>query len=149
MSWTNELYCVYELAQGVLPVAHSSTKAQIEIAIDDQGEFVDARRVAGEDSDTIIPVTEDSDSRTGKDPAPMPLDDYLVYIAKHYWKYLPGKEQDNKKYNKYIANLEEWAKNPYSHPAVKAIYRYLSNNDVIGDLISCNVLKTGILLSKI
>ena len=86
MSWTNELYRVYELAKdteagkGMLPLSHSTANAQIEVTVSEAGEFVSAAEVAKDNSVTIIPVTEDSGARANG-ITPMPLADKLVYIA--------------------------------------------------------------------
>ena len=55
MSWTNELYQVYEnfhdqteFPVSMVPIYHSSTKVQIEISIREDGEFSSARRLTKE-----------------------------------------------------------------------------------------------------
>ena len=68
MGWTNELYGVYELASkdpgsGLLPLFHSTANAQIELVIDEHGNFRGAGTVDKKDAVTIIPVTEDSATR--------------------------------------------------------------------------------------
>ena len=69
MSWTNELYQLYDQFAGkedsvsnayLLPIAHSTQNAQIEISIDGEGNFQSARKIPKEDASTVIPVTEDS-----------------------------------------------------------------------------------------
>lgn len=67
MSWTNELYQVYEnfhdqteFPVSMVPIYHSSTKVQIEISIREDGEFSSARRLTKEEELTVLPVTEDS-----------------------------------------------------------------------------------------
>ena len=54
MSWTDELYKIYEYNSGrefdanepvMLPVAHSTANAQIEISIDLEGNFKGAKAV--------------------------------------------------------------------------------------------------------
>lgn len=79
MSWTNELYQVYEnfhdqteFPVSMVPIYHSSTKVQIEISIREDGEFSSARRLTKEEELTVLPVTEDSGARSSG-IAPMPF----------------------------------------------------------------------------
>lgn len=89
MSWTDELYQIYEYNSGrefdenepvMLPVAHSTANAQIELTLDLDGNFKGARTVEKKDAVTVIPATEDSAARTSGIAA-MPFADKLVYIA--------------------------------------------------------------------
>ena len=91
MSWMNRALETYEQNQtlagkaqeGVetlLPVAHMAFKAQLEITIDQNGNFVRAQEVDKADCSTIIPVTEASGGRSSG-IAPHPLNDTLSYIA--------------------------------------------------------------------
>ena len=148
MSWTNELYQVYENNCGnddeetvLLPVSHSTANAQIEVIIKENGEFADAERINDKnDSVTIIPVTEDSGSRSSG-IAPHPLEDKLIYIAGDYSKYITGKRADNTKYYQaYLKQLENWKESEYTHPALHAIYTYLSRGCLMEDLIKKKVL---------
>ncbi len=162
MSWTNELYKVYELAVGteaadgdtpLLPVSHSTANAQIEITIDENGEYVSATVVSKENAVTIIPVTEDSGTRSSG-IAPMPLADKLVYIAGDYPVYAKGKRSDNSEYySAYMEQLEKWCESTFSHPAVRAIYSYLSKKQLMSDLVGSGVLtvdeETGMLAENV
>lgn len=149
MSWANELYKVYELAVGteaaegespLLPVSHSTANAQIEITVDDNGEFVSAAAVSKENAVTIIPVTEDSGTRSNG-IAPMPLADKLVYIAGDYPVYAKGKRSDNSEYYaSYMEQLDNWCESDHTHPAVRAIYTYLSKKQLMSDLVGSGVL---------
>ncbi len=146
MSWTNELENVYELLctdtkSGLLPLYHSTAKAQIEIYLDKNGEFVKADRIDKKDSVTIIPVTEASGSR-GNGIMPMPFADKLVYIAGDYGKYWDGKNTNNSKYfEAYISQLKKWCDSEHSHPSVKAVYSYVTKCELMTDLVKSNVLK--------
>lgn len=67
----------------LLPPFHTTVTAQIEVVIDEDGNFLGASKVANEDKMTMIPVTEKSGSRTaGKEPHP--LCDNLKYLAGDY-----------------------------------------------------------------
>ena len=146
MGWTNELYKIYELASenpenGLLPILHSTANAQIELVIDEQGNFKGANTVNKEEAVTVIPVTEDSGARSSG-IAPMPFADKLVYIAGDYPKYAEGKRADNSKYfSAYMWQLALWKDSGYSHPAVSAVYKYLEKATLMEDLIKSEVLQ--------
>lgn len=158
MGWTNELYKVYERAVGtddgktMLPISHSTAQAQIEVTLDENGDFIDASALSKADATTVIPVTEDSAARSSG-IAPMPLADKLVYIAGDYGNYVDGKRADNTEFfGAYMKQLSEWCKSDHSNFAVKAIYAYLSKKELMKDLIGKGVLeldeKTGKLTDK-
>lgn len=144
MSWTNELYNVYEKNCGrtdceplLLPISHSTQNAQIEVTLNENGDFVKADRVSKTDAVTVIPVTNDSAARSSG-ISPHPFADKLVYIAGDYGKYFGGKKSDNTKYfEAYIEQLRNWANSEHSHNAVRAVLAYLEQKRVVEDLISC------------
>lgn len=147
MSWTNELYRVYELAKdteagkGMLPLSHSTANAQIEVTVSEAGEFVSAAEVAKDNAVTIIPVTEDSAARSSG-ITPMPLADKLVYIAGDYPQYAEGKRADNSEYFKaYMEQLGGWCKSEYSHYAITAIYAYLEKRQLLHDLVQSGIIE--------
>jgi len=98
MSWIQKLYETYENCQSMigkvasekevplLPICHTTNKAQIEIVINHQGTFKRARVVPKDNARTIIPCTESSGGRTSGE-APHPLCDKLQYVAVDYSKY--------------------------------------------------------------
>ena len=148
MSWTNELYQVYENNVGaedektvLLPIFHSTANAQIEVTLTEEGLFDGAVRIADKgDAVTIIPVTEASGSRSSG-ISPHPLNDKLLYIGGDYGKFAAGKRADNHlHYQAYLKQLEEWIESEYSHPAIKAVYAYLSRGTLLKDLIEAGVL---------
>lgn len=165
MSWQNELLDLYEkncemignvetiqikTKKGILestlvllPVSHTTVTAQITVTIDLNGNFIAAVPVAEDDKQTIIPVTEESASRTaGK--APHPLCDNLKYLAGDYMDYYnnqKGKEKDFlENYRMYIEALHRWSQSAYTHEKVDAVYRYLQKGCLIHDLISAGVI---------
>ena len=92
MSWIQKLYDTYEQCAGapqfanadppLLPICHTTQNAQIEIVLDDQGNFLTGRAQIidkGNSQKTIVPCTEDSGGRTGKKPANHPLCDKIQY----------------------------------------------------------------------
>lgn len=159
MSWTDELYKVYEQQSGInhrdgtvlLPVSHSTANAQIEVTLKADGTFVSANALSKEEGkNTIIPVTEDSGARANG-ISPMPFADKLIYIAGDYSKYA---DKDNAQYFKaYIEQLERWKESGYTHPSVKAVYGYLSQKTLMRDLVENNILQvneeTGLLDDRV
>ncbi len=150
MAWLKtlaETYDVYSGLAGVekndqavlLPISHSTFNAQIEVTIDEEGDFQSARRLEkGKDVVTIIPVTEDSASRSSG-IAPHPLCDKLCYIAGDYALYT-GDDKE-KYFEAYLNQLREWAESEQSHPMVQAVYRYLAKGTLISDLAESKTLE--------
>lgn len=121
----------------LLPIAHSTQNAQIEIVLGLNGAFKSARKVEKAEAVTIIPVTEDSGSRSSG-IAPHPLCDKLCYVAGDYEKYC-DKEKAAEFYQKYIDQLEKWVQSG-CHNYVKAVYDYIKKQSLIQDLVKCGVL---------
>lgn len=147
MSWMSELYQVYENNCGkgdektvLLPVAHSTANAQIEVTLSEEGAFITASKIEDKtEAETIIPVTEDSCARSSGN-TPHPFADKLLYIAGDYKYYATGKRADNTEYYRaYMEQLKKWCDSVYVHPAVKAVYAYLEKKCLIKDLVACRV----------
>ncbi|MCI9071497.1 MAG: type I-C CRISPR-associated protein Cas8c/Csd1 [Lachnospiraceae bacterium] len=135
MSWLNDLYLTYEVCKSdpqLLPIAHLTQNAQLEVVLDEEGNFSRASRVDKEDAVTVVPVTEDSGSRSGKAIFPHPLCDKLEYIAGDYADFVPGSMGD--KFEAYIAQLGKWAQSDYSLPQIRSVYRYLQERRLMEDL---------------
>jgi len=154
----NELYLLYEKNKELagmekdgetmlLPIAHSTNNAQVEIVIDNNGNFRRAKTVDESDRTTLVPVTEDAGSRGDK--APYPLSSKLIYLSSDYEKYTLNKISKDKKmkidkknndkkniipFNIYFNQLQEWANSKYTHPKVEAIFKYINKKTVIFDL---------------
>lgn len=149
LSWTNELYNVYEKNCGrtdgvlLLPLSHSTANTQIEVTLNESGDFVKAESVNKDDAETVIPVTKASIAKSGSGAIPHPFADKLIYIAGDYGKYFSGKNSDNTKYfDAYIEQLKKWAESGHSHKAVKIVLAYLEKKCIMSDLIRCGVLIT-------
>lgn len=152
MSWMNQLYKTYEANIGkkyddkwkLSPIAHTNKEAQIEVQINEEGEFQYAWKLENNyDAITLIPVTEDSCGR-GNDDAPHALCDTLPYVAGDFSKYCSSdkdKENSEKKFKIYIENLQKWNDSKYTHPKVRAINKYLQKRSLISDLIKLSILK--------
>lgn len=125
----------------LLPPFHTTVTAQIEVVIDEDGNFLGASRVANEDKMTMIPVTEKSGSRTaGKEPHP--LCDNLKYLAGDYSKYVKDeKENASEYYDLYMQGLEQWRLSEYNHKKVDAVCYFLKKQRLIQELIQVKVLE--------
>ncbi|EEG75122.1 type I-C CRISPR-associated protein Cas8c/Csd1 [[Clostridium] hylemonae] len=164
MNWTNELLDLYEKNQDIagevtyktikgkkgeehiplilLPVFHTTVTAQIEVTIDESGEFLSAKAVDKAENLTMIPVTEKSLSRTAG-TEPHPLCDNLKYLAGDYMVYYrQGKKQKDysENYRLYMEALQRWHESPFTHKKVDAIYAYVCKGCMIKDLATQGVM---------
>lgn len=151
MSWIQKLYETYENCQSMigkvasertvplLPICHTTNKAQIEIVIDHQGNFKRARIVPKDDARTIISCTESSGGRTSGE-SPHPLCDKLQYVAKDYAEYRGNKDSY---FAKYESELSKWCISQYKHPKALAVFEYIKKGRVVRDLIEDKKLFIG------
>jgi CRISPR-associated protein Csd1 len=151
MNWIQSLYETYENCQNMigvieedkegkdqiplLPICHTTQKAQIEITLDANGNFRRARIVDKGEARTIIPCTEKSAGRTSGEAA-HPLCDKLQYLAADYQKY--GGEKDHY-FESHVELLSNWVKSG-APTKVRAVYEYVQKGSVIGDLVTNRVL---------
>lgn len=120
---------VYEVGKEPLaPIGHIVTKAQIEITIDAEGHFVEAK-AAEKDLKIIIPVTEESAGRTSG-LAPHALCEQLGYLL----------GLDRGKRALYTDQLERWVQSDASHPKAAAVLRYVKNGTMYDDLSAAGLL---------
>ncbi|KAB1437879.1 type I-C CRISPR-associated protein Cas8c/Csd1 [Candidatus Galacturonibacter soehngenii] len=124
----------------LLPIAHSTQNAQVEIVINLKGEWKSARKVEKIEAVTIIPVTKDSGSRASG-IAPHPLMDKLCYVAGDFYRY-DQKKKAEEYYQAYLEQLEKWIRYG-SHNYVTAIYSYIKKRTMVKDLINEGVLVAG------
>lgn len=105
---------VYEADKEPLaPVGHIVTRAQIEITIDADGQFIEASP-APKDQKIIIPVTEESAGRTSS-PAAHALCEQLGYLL----------GDDETKFNLYLNALWQWAQSDFTHPKAEVVLKYV------------------------
>jgi len=165
MSWLLNLYETYDANSGrvgvleskyngqeytLLPVSHTTQNAQVQVEVDQQGNFFRARVLSKDEGNTLIPCTESSASRAGSVVSPYPLHDKLIYVAGDYNDYVGDKKQTTH-FQEYLNQLKEWAESPYATEKVKSIYRYLSKGSLIHDLVEREVLavdEQNLLISK-
>jgi CRISPR-associated protein Csd1 len=122
----------------LLPICHTTQKAQIEIVIDQKGNFKKARVIPKNEARTIIPCTENSGGRTSG-PEPHPLCDKLQYVAADYKKYGGNKDSCHESY---VTRLSGWIESE-RNKKVELIYIYIKHGSVVEDLIEHNVLIAG------
>lgn len=152
MSWENELYNVYETQcgkefdgeEGITPIYHSKAYADIEITINENGDFQKAKFLVSNEKDkeknddtvTYYPITDESAGRSGRKPVPHPFMDQFKYLAGDYSPDNDGKKPFYEKLFKvYIGNLKKWCESDCSHPAIKSVYKYLSKETLYNDLL--------------
>ena len=154
MSWMSKLYQTYEAAQELpipmedrpLPEGHITQNAHINIIIDGTGNFKRAKVL--EKPQIVLPATESSAGRSGKEPPPHPLADKLQYVAKDYAQF-GGKKRAF--FSEYERQLINWCSSPYAHPKVKAVLKYVQKGSVIKDLTEHGITwcsSKGLLITK-
>ena len=154
MPWMDMLYRTYEANAGMagktdekVPlslVAHMIASAQIEVTIDEAGNFVRAVALDKADARTIIPVTESSASRANG-IAPHALCDTLSYVAGDFPDFVSDSEiaeRSIEKFKAYIAGLRTWCLSSYTLPKISAVFQYLLQVKLTQDLISAGILKS-------
>ena len=143
MSWMQQLYETYEPCYRnpnfqtgeniLLPIYHSSQQAHIEVTINNNAEFSDAKII--EKENTVIPVTEESAGRTSG-TAPHALADKIQYCAGDYLNF-GGKKPY---FDTYIEQLEKWCNSSHSHPKIEIIFEYLKKKKLVSELVSKGIL---------
>jgi CRISPR-associated protein Csd1 len=146
-SWIQNLYETYENCQSMigagsddneiplLPICHTTQKAQIEIVLDENGNFKRARVVPKDEARTIIPCTESSAGRTSGESA-HPLCDKLQYLAADY-KGFGGEKGPY--HESYLVWLAKWVESGVPEK-VRLIYEYVKQGKVIADLVTHKIL---------
>lgn len=156
MSWIEKLYQTYQncMHDGgnekdeekcLLPICHTTQNAQIIVHIDGHGDFIRAGIVPKDKASKIIPCTEKSGSRSGKQPVSHPLFDKLQYVAGDFEKYggevTSGFLKDpTVPHKSYMKMLTEWCESSYKHPKVEPVLKYLRKGNLIRDLVTFKVL---------
>ncbi len=152
MSWLERCYQTYEYIRQtepdligkqssqkapLFPVGHTTQQANIQVELDESGNFLDARLLRKDEFTTIVPCTEESASRTHVNPHA--LADKLQYVASNYKEYGGPKKPG---WPAYHDQLVCWCQSPFSHPYVCAVLAYLEKGTLIPDLIQKGLLFT-------
>lgn len=151
MSWIQKLFETYNNCQSMigtvindndvplLPICHTTQKAQIEIVIDGEGNYKRARVIPRDEARTIIPCTESSGGRTSGEAA-HPLCDKLQYVALDYSE----RGGSKKSYSaSYVSQLEKWCNSEFTDTKTRAVLKYVRKGSLIRDLIAHQVLIAG------
>ncbi|CAM3497033.1 type I-C CRISPR-associated protein Cas8c/Csd1 [Paracidovorax anthurii] len=153
MSWLQSLYETYETCFGhesdgsslLMPIAHTTQQAHVEIVLDSHGSFLRASVLDKERSTTLIPCTESSGGRAGSKPTSHPLCDKLQYVAADYVAHggevTSGFSKDpSEPHRIYLDLLSGWASSSQGHPKLSAILQYIKQGRVIEDLVAFRIL---------
>ena len=137
MSWMRALYDTYDNLElqekeGLLKIAHSTQKAHLEVQLSKDGKVIAVSFLPVKDSDTVIPGTEESASRSSG-AAPHPLFDKIKYLAGDYEFYTGERNEEH--HQKYMENLKKWCDSGYGDYKIEVLYKYLQENRLIHDLI--------------
>ncbi len=153
MSWLQTLYETYDSCKGreppgsalLMPIAHTTQQAQIEIVLDAQGNFRRASVLEKGTGTTLIPCTEESGGRAGSRPVNHPLCDKLQYLAGDFVKF--GGEvtsgfskTPSQPHADYLAALSAWTSSDAGHAKLDAIRSYVQRGRMIEDLAGFKVL---------
>lgn len=123
----------------LLPIAHTTQNAHIEVEITEDGEFHSASVIDKNNQSTLIPSTEESSNRAGSKIAPYPIHDKLSYVAGDFVQF-GGKIKQEEPFTFYIKQLRQWANSPYANDKVRSINTYLSKKQLIKDLVEERIL---------
>lgn len=135
MSWMAKLYDTYPHIQGEAgnipwPDAHIKKNAHLEVTIDQKGNFLRAKVLEGDDSSTLIPVTEKSGARTGN-VEPHPLCEELSYSA---FDLVDGIKEKKERNDRYLELLNKWCDSNFFHEKVKSVKDYISKGTLWTDI---------------
>lgn len=141
MSWIQKLYETYEHCSDAIepigpklwPVSHLVKQAHVEVVLDPYGNLRKGRikLLEGAESETLIPATEDSASRSGAKIAPHPLCEELSYCA--------PESMPSEKSTAYMNLLTAWCESEHAHPKAQAVLAYLTKSSLRADLAEAGI----------
>lgn len=114
----------------IAPVGHIVTRAELEITIDEDGNFINASAIDKSEPKIIIPATESSAGRTSA-PCAHPLCDQIGYLI----------SQNKIKFQLYVDQLSAWEASEYTHPKLISILNYVKGETILTDLLRCGLVK--------
>ncbi len=170
MSWMQKLYEVYQACEqrglvgkwdetpALLPLYHSTQKAQVEVVIDSEGNWVPglARAITDKQEQETVIMGDPESLAVAAAIKPKALFEKLIYLAGDYPKYYAkefkkGSAQQEKPSQKnmqpelyhkaFMEMLQAWCESPYAHPDVLAWYTYLQKGRLIADLVAEGVFQ--------
>lgn len=149
MNWMHDAAKIYDAVMDgrisespdlpLVPISHTEANAHVEITLSADGVFLAARMIPKREATTILPSTEESATRSGKQPKPHPLHDKLQYLASDFRKcggrvtsgFVNDPEQPQKDF---IEGLSAWCASSYAHRKVLAVQTYLHGKSLMSDL---------------
>jgi CRISPR-associated protein Csd1 len=142
VSWIEQLSKTYDACFGRDETGFASLTAvsavpqttQLHIQLKPDGTYFHAE--IDELENTPMFVTEDSASRSGKEPAANPLTEQLEYCAKGIESY----GGNSTKYERYLKLLDAWADSPFTDLKVLAVRQYIQSGTLLEDLLQHKVL---------
>jgi CRISPR-associated protein Csd1 len=140
MAWIEKLHATYEACKAthsLMPISHTPQQIQIEISIDNHGNFKGAKTVQKEE--IFIPATKKSASRTANE-APHALCDKIQYCAADYVKYGGAKTPY---FPSYEAQLSQWCSSEFTHEKAQAVLSYVRKGQLVADLLGEKILHRG------
>src|SRR5690625_24304 len=126
----------------LLPIAHTTQNAHIEVTVTESGEYHSAFVIEKENASTLIIITNDSASRAVIVVSPYALHDKLYYIDGVFVEY-GGNVGKFDPLEAYLNILASWNHSPYKNENVEAIYTYLKKGQLIKDLVADKVVFLG------
>jgi len=160
MSWIEKLCETYDASvkgegkSPLLPLAHTTQIAHVEIHLSSDGNLRDICLTNKESQRTIIPCTEDSSGRTNAG-APHPLCDKLEYVAADLQNYanMYGDEAPtsgelekfisklNSRSKEYQRQLRSWCDDEdYSDVKLRSVLSYVGKGTIVYDMIHKKIL---------
>lgn len=122
-----------ELKEPLVPVSHQIVSADIEITLDEEGNFLSASLADKSNAAIIIPVTEQSAGRTGETSCAHPLCDQIRFLTPSY----------PEKYSTYLTQLHAWENSDFVHPKLHAVARYVEKGTILADLERFGLITLG------
>ncbi len=116
-----------ENAEVLAPIGHIIARANIEITLNADGHFIQARPT---NQKIPIPVTEESAGRTSA-PAAHALDEQLGYLL----------DVESDKTKLYLDGLRAWKDSEYTNKKLSAVYSYIESGAISNDLNNAGLLK--------
>lgn len=149
MNWMHDAAKIYDAVMvgdikesddlPLVPICHTQANAHVEVTLDVDGNFLDARMIPKQEALTILPCTEESGTRAGKQPRPHPLMDKLQYLAPDFracgGKVTVGFVDDQEQpHRNFMEELSAWCSSPKAHAKVQSVLTYLCGKSLMNDL---------------
>ena len=142
MGWMQKLCEAYDAgiecdqsseAVALVPLGFVRKKVKYHVVLSPDGQFVSADERIKENQWMEIPSTPQAESRTGENGAPFPLAEQL--------KYLIYEDKNQKRFERYMEQLDMWCSQPDAPSCLRAVYQYLNGHTLLADLESQPSLK--------